>query len=87
MNQTLARRRAPLPNPNEPDRLEKQIRFACGFLVGLALAFFGAIRVMHAFTSFFWALVFGIAFLFGYFAMRRGDPFWYGLSNFFRWWC
>jgi hypothetical protein len=69
-----------------PDSSEKRLRFGCGFLFGALLAFLVGLRELEAFTGTFWAVVISIAFLFGIFAMRQGDEFWHGLSDWFRWW-
>ena len=70
-----------------PDRLEKRIRFGCGFLFGLLVA--GAItRLLSVFTvnGYYGLAVFvGAGVAFGWLAMRYGDEFWLGLRDLWRW--
>jgi len=69
-----------------PDSSEKRLRFGCGFLFGAFVAFLIGLRELKAFTGTFWTVVIGVAFIFGYCAMRQGDEFWHDLSQWFRWW-
>ena len=66
-----------------PDRLEKGIRFGCGFLFGclgvLASSFVYTITNGHYLA----AICLGFGILFGFLAMRLGDEFWF---NIFPWW-
>ena len=62
----------------EPDSSEKRLRFGCGFLFGSFIGFVFALREIAAFSGNFWAFVAGIALLFGFLAMRKGDEFWHG---------
>ncbi len=71
---------------SSPDSSEKRVRFGCGFSFGALLAFLIGLREIGAFTGVFWTFVIGIAFLFGFFAMRQGDEFWHQLPNWLRWW-
>ena len=69
----------------EPDAFEKRLRFGCGFVFGALVAFLVALRELAAFTATFWAVVAGVAVIFGFLAMRHGDEFWRGISDWFRW--
>jgi hypothetical protein len=70
---------------DEPDRLEKGIRFGCGGLFGAVIGFFFIIE-FHPDSSGGIALacVAG-AVICGALAMRYGDPFWHGLKDWL-WW-
>lgn len=70
----------------EPNSFEKRLRFGCGFVFGAIVAFFVIIRGVAAFSGTFWAVVVVVAIGFGFFAMRYGDRFWHGVSDWFRWW-
>lgn len=65
----------------EPDSFEKRIRFGCGFVIGALIAFFFALSEFAAFTSTFWAVVVGVAIVFGFLAMRYGNGFWRVVSE------
>jgi hypothetical protein len=75
-----------MDNSPEPDSFEKRLRFGCGFVFGGLVAFFVALRELAAFTDTFWAVVVGVAVVFGLLAVRYGDAFWHGVSEWFRWW-
>lgn len=69
-----------------PDTQEQVIRVGCGFTVG-ALVFAGG--------SMTWAVASGqalvaalvvVGVVFGWLAMRFGDPFWHRLASLYRWW-
>jgi hypothetical protein len=68
-----------------PDGFEKRLRFGCGFSFGAVGGFFLALRALEAFTGTFWAVVIGLALLFGLGAMRYGDDFWHAMSKWFFW--
>ena len=70
----------------EPDSSEKRLRFGCGFLFGGFIGFAFALREIAAFSGNFWAFVAGVALLFGFLAMRKGDEFWHSLADWLRWW-
>ena len=75
-----------MDSSQEPDSLEKRIRFGCGFAFGGLVAFFSALRELAVFTGSFWAVVAGVAVIFGFLAARYGDAFWHDVSDGFRWW-
>ena len=68
----------------ELDQFEKRLRFGCGFVFGAVVAFFVIAREVASFTGGFWAAVAAVAILFGFLAMRYGDEFWRGISDWFR---
>ena len=65
-----------------PDRLEKQIRFGCGFILGCFVAI-GALltSLWSAHTVIACCVIAGL--LCGYAAMKLGDAFW---ERVIRWW-
>ena len=65
-----------------PDRLEKGIRFGCGFLLGVATAIGALLTTLWRLQSVVAACVL-VGLLCGYFAMRFGDRFW---DFVLRWW-
>lgn len=69
----------------KPDRIEKEVRFGCGFAFGLLVGFFVAAR--HIYNSAGWLAVVTlvIAILCGLLAVRYGDRFWHSLKNWW-WW-
>ncbi|MFN0080224.1 MAG: hypothetical protein ACKVY0_27475 [Prosthecobacter sp.] len=71
---------------HHPDAFEKRLRFGCGFSFGAVIAFFVGLRELEAYTGTFWAVVIGVALIFGFCAMCQGDEFWHGLSKWFPWW-
>lgn len=77
---------AAMENNSEPDSLEKRLRFGCGFVFGGLVAFLVGLREWAAFTGTFWPFVAGVAVVSGFFAVRYGDAFWRGVSDWFRWW-
>ena len=70
----------------EPDSFEKRLRFGCGFVFGAIIAFFVILREIAAFSGTFWSAVAFAAIISGFLAMRYGDRFWHGVSDWFRWW-
>ena len=69
-----------------PDRLERRIRFGCGFVAGSILGVLGALYLL-ADNLFTCALLgAGVALLFGILAVRYGDRFWYGLRHLLWFW-
>jgi hypothetical protein len=69
-----------------PDRLEKGVRFGCGFLFG-CFAALGALltSVSGAYPVAALCVLTGV--VIGYAAMRFGDRFWWWLSSWLRpWW-
>lgn len=61
-----------------PDRLEKGLRFGCGFIFGCVICF-GAlltslILTVNVHSAVAWSIVVGL--LCGYAAVRFGDAFW-----------
>ena len=75
---------APMNDNPEPDSFEKRLRFGCGFVLGAVVAFFVIARVATVFTDTSWAVIAGVAVVFGFLAMRYGDAFWRGVSEWFR---
>jgi len=68
---------------NEPDRLEKGIRFGCGGLFGAVVGFFFIIDLPpKSYGGILAACAVG-AIVCGLLAMRYGDRFWYGLRDWF----
>ena len=65
-----------------PDRLEKGIRFGCGFVLGCALAVVGLLGSLWS-AHYTAACVLAAGLVCGYAAMRWGDRFW---DNLRRWW-
>ena len=60
-----------------PDRLEKGIRFGCGFVFGCIIAFgalLTSVFAIGAHSAVAWSAIFGL--LCGYAALRLGDAFW-----------
>ena len=70
----------------EPDSFEKRLRFGCGFVFGALVAFLVVLRELAAFSGTFWAIVVAVAVIFGFLAVRYGDAFWQGVSDWMRWW-
>jgi Na+-driven multidrug efflux pump len=70
----------------EPDRLDKQIRFGCGFLFGLPLGFLLALKTLMESAGALTTLTLAIACLCGWLAMRYGDKFWTDLVRWFSGW-
>jgi hypothetical protein len=74
-----------MPEDHIPDRVEKGIRFGCGFLFGLAVGF--GVMAIH-FTDSIWIpilIMFILAFVFGLGASRHGDRFWTDILVRLRW--
>jgi len=65
-----------------PDRLEKGIRFGCGFVFGCVVAVGGLLSSLWS-GQFIAALILTAGLIGGYAAMRLGDRFWEHLR---RWW-
>jgi len=59
-----------------PDRLEKGIRFGCGFLFGVFITFASGLAYLLWNTHYLVAACIVLALLCGYCAMRFGDSFW-----------
>lgn len=59
-----------------PDRLEKGIRFGCGFIFGFLMVGLGALvtSVVYVHHAVAWSVIAGV--LCGYAALRFGDAFW-----------
>lgn len=60
-----------------PDRLEKGIRFGCGFVFGCIIAFgalLTSVLTVGTHNAVAWSVIFGL--LSGYAALRFGDGFW-----------
>ena len=70
----------------EPDSFEKRVRFGCGFMFGAIMAFSVVVRAVASFTGIVWAAVGFSGIVFGFLAMRQGNRFWRGISDWFRWW-
>jgi hypothetical protein len=67
-----------------PDRLEKRIRFGCGFLFGFVSAVGALLSSLSSGREIaVWVLIAGL--ICGYVAMRWGDRFWDGLRR-WGWW-
>ena len=65
-----------------PDRLEKQIRFGCGFILGCVAAIGMLLTSLwSAHSVIAWCVIAGL--LCGYAAMKFGDAFW---KKVIRWW-
>jgi hypothetical protein len=65
-----------------PDRLEKGVRFGCGFLFGGALGV-GALLTSLWSAHYIVTCVLVIALICGYAAMKFGDSFWENVRG---WW-
>jgi hypothetical protein len=65
---------------HKPDRLEKQIRFGCGFVFGALVGFFAALRAF-AETVGVLAVTMGVAVTCALLAVRYGDRFWYSIRQ------
>jgi len=65
-----------------PDKFEKGIRFGCGSVFGFVL---GLYLFLHLFlserTTIAIIAVFAIVFICGFWAMKKGDRFWYSIKN------
>jgi len=69
-----------------PDRLEKRIRFGCGFIAGALLGLIAAGAVVPDSRRVLLAVGAGTALLFGGLAVRYGNRFWYGLRHLLWFW-
>jgi hypothetical protein len=66
-----------------PDRLEKKIRFGCGFVFGVFSAALSSFAASLYNGWYLVALLVGIGIIFGFLAMRYGDKFWHSVPD---WW-
>jgi hypothetical protein len=69
-----------------PDREEKIIRFGCGSLFGLVVAFWTLCNHAGPIWTMWIAVIAGAMLLFGYLAMKWGDKFWQIAFNNWWWW-
>lgn len=69
-----------------PDTLEKVIRFGCGFTFGALVFAGGSMTLAVASGQALLATVVAVGIVFGWLAMRFGDPFWHRLASLYRWW-
>jgi hypothetical protein len=73
---------------NEPDKLEKSIRFGCGGLLGLLLGLYVSVGIFIDLEN----KIIPIAIIFiaivscGFAAMKKGDRFWDSLKKWLIWW-
>ena len=75
----------PPPTQTPPDRIQSQIRFACGFLIGLFLPFLlGFFWQATTIGWGFFAISIISALLCSFLSLRYGDRFWKMLLAFFR---
>jgi hypothetical protein len=74
-----------VPDDHVPDRVEKRIRFGCGFLFGGLLGFFVAVRSIAENAGAVLAVALGIAVVCALLAVRYGDRFWYALREWLDW--
>jgi uncharacterized protein YacL len=73
---------------NEPDKLEKSIRFGCGGVLGLLLGLYVSVRIFIDLENKIIpiAIVFITIILCGFAAMKKGDRFWDFLKGWLVWW-
>lgn len=65
-----------------PDRLEKQVRFGCGFILGCVIAVGALLTSLWSVHSMIaWCVIAGL--ICGYAAMKLGDAFW---ERAIQWW-
>ncbi len=70
----------------EPDNLEKVIRFGCGALIGLAIGFLITLRFILSIELGFAAVIsVALAGICGLLAVKHGDEFWYSLKDWLGW--
>ena len=65
-----------------PDPVEKGLRFGCGSILGLFVAFISLAEDLNDDGNIF--IIFSCLFtagIFGYFAMKMGNRFWYSLKD------
>ena len=70
-----------------PDRLEKGIRFGCGFVFGCIIAFGELLTRAFAVgvhSAAVWSVIAGL--FCGWAAVRFGDAFWRFMGRFGSWW-
>jgi hypothetical protein len=70
----------------QPDKAEKQIRFGCGFLIGVVVGLGSMIAWSITNGWYFAAIVGAIALMCGFLAMRYGDEFWHSFLPKLWWW-
>jgi hypothetical protein len=68
-----------------PDALEKRIRFGCGFVFGLVVGGYIALRLFPWNGFVVVAIILVSALVCGVLAMKQGDRFWLALTS-LRWW-
>jgi len=68
-----------------PDAQEKRIRVGCGFIFGVVVGGFIALRTSPWNVYAVAAIIFVAALVFGVLAMKLGDRFWLGFVD-WRWW-
>ena len=70
----------------EPDKLEKVIRFGCGALIGLAIGLLIALRLIFSIELGIAAIIsVALAVVCGLLAVKHGDEFWYSLKGWLGW--
>lgn len=69
-----------------PDRLEKGIRFGCGFSFAFVLVAGGALGWAIDSGRHVLAVGIGAGIVCGLLAVRFGDAFWHRLASLLRWW-
>lgn len=69
-----------------PDTQEKAIRFGCGFAFGALVFAGGSMTLAVASGQALLATLVAVGIVFGWLAMRFGDPFWHRLASLYRWW-
>ena len=68
---------------DQPDSTEKKLRFGCGALFGLFIAFtYSMHRIFVESDGLFIIFVIACILLFGFLAMKYGNRFWYTLRHF-----
>jgi hypothetical protein len=71
---------------NEPDPLEKKIRFGCGFIFGLAVGGAEFARSTYESVGLIAAITVIAALACGFIALKYGDRFWHWMIERWRWW-
>lgn len=69
-----------------PDAQEKVIRFGCGFTFGAMLSAGAAVSWAVASGEALLVAIMAAGVVFGWLAMRLGDPFWHRVASLARWW-
>jgi hypothetical protein len=65
----------------KPDKLEKSVRFGCGFTFGLFIGFISSVQWVADTWGGIAVIIFSTAIISGFLAVKYGDKFWYSIKD------